>query len=147
MNMNPLYVGIGVGVGATAAAIAYALYRYFKSKSPQPQLDETEVNAASYEVVETLDYNTLLKWLKIQYKNGDAVPGDSFVILQNKNASQCFIEDVRNGASLLETNKCILVSVMREDIVKSAKFFLYSELAPSLIDLLPMMRKPHMYKI
>lgn len=131
MNMTSIYVGIGVGV---TAALAYALYKYF-TKGPTPP--DGSPNDPSIEELQTVDYQTLLNWLKIQYEEGLAKPGDSFVILQNANAISCLKEDFPNVADKLKTHKCLLVSVMREETIKSAKFFIYKELASSLTDLLP----------
>lgn len=128
MNMTPIYIGIGVGV---TAVVAYALYKYFKSKEDPIDPDD------SVEEVNNLDYQTLLSWLKVQSKQGIALPGDSFVILRSSAAKSCFEEDFPKKAKSLTNKKCLLVSVMKGETVKAAKFFIYDTLSSSLVDLLP----------
>lgn len=133
--MTPIYVGIGVGV---SAALAYAIYKYYKKKRRE---EDSVINVvpddSSIEEVHALDYQMLLSWLRTQYKEGIAKPGDSFVILQNANALPCLKEAYPKVAARHKDCKCLLVSVMEEENAKVAKFFIYEELASSLMDLLP----------
>lgn len=138
MNMTPVYVGIGMGV---TAVLVYALYKYFVKKRHTSDLSTptgvSSNDTSDIEELQTVDYQNLLNWLRIQYKKGLAKPGDSFVILQNANAASCLKESFPNMADKLKTHKCLLVSVKREETITSAKFFIYEELASSLVDLLP----------
>ena len=62
MNMIPLYIGIGVGV---TAALAYGLYKYItrERKDEDPTVDPEE---SEFQLIETINYETLLIWLKKQ---------------------------------------------------------------------------------
>jgi len=133
MNMIPLYIGIGVGV---TAALAYGLYKYItrERKDEDPTVDPEE---SEFQLIETINYETLLIWLKKQYKEGVAQSGDSFVIIQDMSAEAIFKEAFQKEASLLKTYSCIAIAIVHNDDVKKAKFYLYKEIAPSLSEMLP----------
>lgn len=134
MNMTPIYIGIGVGL---TAAIAYGIYRYFTREQIGKEHKKTYIDEADIEKVDSINYETLLKWLKSQYQAGTATSGDSFVIFQNASAAPMFKEIFPEKSTNLEDSKCLAVSVVRDDVVKVAKFYIYDIMATSLSDLLP----------
>lgn len=136
MSMTPIYIGIGVGA---AAAIAYALYKYYtrEIETDGSNVETNDINNDAYEKVEVLEYTTLLYWLKSKYKSGDAKSGDSFVILQNAVAAPSFTEIFPDESKLINSCKCISVSIVRDDMVKVAKFFICDVIGETLTDILP----------
>lgn len=133
--MTPIYIGIGVG--AVAAVVIYAYFKHRPPSGSKAIQEPAKAEDEEMEIVDTLRYEDLLKWLKSQYKSKNALPGDAFVIAQNAVASKCFLETFPNRTNELKDFNCIAVSVVRGDEAVVAKFFLYKELASSLIDLLP----------
>lgn len=134
--MTPIYIGVGVGV---AAVTAYALYKYYTREIvKEDSSDETKhISNDAYEKVEVLEYAPLLYWLKSKYQEGVAKPGDSFVILQDAVAASSFKEIFPNETKLINSCKCISVSIVRNDIVKVAKFFICDVIGETLADILP----------
>lgn len=132
MNMTPLYIGIGVGV---TAALAYGLYKYFtRGRNGGTEIDPEE---SEFQIVGTINYETLLKWLKKQSKDGFAKAGDSFVIFQDMSAEPMFKKAFPKEASLLKTHSCLAIAVAHNDEIKKAQFYLYKEIASSLSEMLP----------
>lgn len=134
MNLTPIYIGIGVGL---TAAIAYGIYRYFTREQSDKGHKKPPFDEACVDKIDSINYETLLKWLKSQYQAGIATPGDSFVIFQNASATPMFKEIFPDKSTLLKDNKCLAVSVVRDDVVKVAKFYIYDVMSTSLSDLLP----------
>ena len=151
MNMTPLYIGIGVGV---TAALAYGLYKYL-TRGPVvvgpevvgpvvvgpevvgPEVVGPEVDQDDFLQIDTVTYETLLKWLKVQSQEGIAQSGDSFVIFQNLSASPMFKEAFPHKASLLKSHRCIAIAVAHGDEIKKARFYLYKKISSSLSEMLP----------
>ncbi len=133
--MIPLYIGIGVGVGVTAA-LAYGLYKYF-TKDRKDGGTEVDPEESEYQLIETISYETLLKWLKTQCKDGIAQPGDSFVFFQNLSAAPMFKEAFPHKSSLLKSHNCIAIAIAHGDEIKKTKFFLYKGITSSPSEMLP----------
>lgn len=133
MNTNII---IGVGVGC---ALMYLGYRFLKRK----ENGQVELNVnRDIKNVETVNYEMLYQWLKEEYGRNkhNIKDGAKFGIMPSSIASKTYQEETGTKVSLGpgEDILCVFIIDRDEETVIAHKYYIYSHMAESLKDLLPM---------
>lgn len=133
MNTNVL---IGVGVGC---ALVYFGYKFLKRKENGQLGHNTN---PTIEKVETVNYEMLYQWLKVEYgRNKHQIKdGTKFGIMPSSIARKTYLDETGNEVSLSsgEDILCVFIIDKDEENVIAHKYYKYSHMAESLKDLIPM---------
>lgn len=133
-------IGVGVGIGAGCVLI-YLGYRFLKGRDGNNDSeDDCDYVKPDIEKVETIDYEMLYQWLKVEYSRHkpNINAGAKFGIMPNSIARNTFKEETGKDISINQGEEllCVFVIDKEEKNVITHKYYRYSHMAQSLKDLI-----------